>query len=221
MSNTLLFSCTHLPFVKKGYLEFLKQVQRNYKCESVFCLGDLVDNHAISYHEHDPNGRSAGDELTLAKKELKKWYRAFPKLSLCKGNHDILVKRKAKTHGVPDSMIKSFREVFELPNKWKYEWNYQYNGMHIEHGTGYSGQYGHVNALKVNRINTVIGHLHSVASVYYSANDRDLIWSMCVGCGIDRMQYAFWYGKDFQRKPIIATGVVLDGRLPIVIPMKT
>ena len=222
MSNTLVIGDPHLPFCKKLYLPFLKETQKKYKCKEIFCVGDLVDNHAISYHEHDPNGRSASDEMDQALKELKKWFKAFPVLSLCKGNHDILPKRRARSHGLPERMIRSYKEIFTLPKKWRHEWTFIHNGFRVQHGTGYSGRFPHDMALKTNRMSTVIGHCHSVAGVSWSANERDLIWGMSVGCGIDRMKYPFWYGRDFKHKPIISCGVVLDnGKLPLLIPMKT
>ena len=59
---------------------------------------------------------------------------------------------------------------------------------------------------------TVIGHTHSSAGVHYTANERDTIFGMNVGCGIDVKRYAFAYGKDFPRKPIISCGVVSSTR---------
>jgi hypothetical protein len=42
---------------------------------------------------------------------------------------------------------------------------------------------------------------------------------MQVGCGIDNDAYAFHYGRQFPKKPVLGCGVVLDkGRVPLVIP---
>ena len=35
---------------------------------------------------------------------------------------------------------------------------------------------------------------------------------MNVGCGIDAKAYAFNYGKDSRKKPILSCGVVIDGK---------
>jgi len=44
---------------------------------------------------------------------------------------------------------------------------------------------------------------------------------MSVGCGIDRRSYAFAYGKDFKKKPILGCGVVMEkGRYAQFIPMQ-
>jgi hypothetical protein len=66
-------------------------------------------------------------------------------------------------------------------------------------------------------MNTVQGHLHSQAAIEYSVSEKDKLWSLQVPCGIDRHKYAFAYGKDFAKKPVIGSGLVLEsGRLPIL-----
>lgn len=76
---------------------------------------------------------------------------------------------------------------------------------------GYSGKHGHINAAIENRQSIVMGHLHSNAGVWWSANENDIIFALAVGCGIDRNTYAFRYGRDFKRKPILGCGVVTNG----------
>lgn len=219
--NILVIGDTHIPFEHAGYLDFCRKVYKQYRCSHVVHIGDLVDNHAISYHEHHPDGLSPLEEIVLAKKKLASWYKAFPRLSLCKGNHDILVQRKAITYGFPELLIRDFRDVWELPESWEYAWNYHFCGVRYEHGSGYGGLYPQAQIARDNRQSTCIGHAHSVAGIIYNANDKDIIWGMSVGCGIDRMKYTFWYGRDFRRKPILGCGVVLNsGKLPQFIPME-
>lgn len=218
--NILVIGDTHIPFEHKNYLEFCKETQKRFKCEKVVHIGDLVDNHALSYHEHNPNGFSPLEELKKTKQTVSKWIQAFPELYLCKGNHDVLVDRKAITFGIPEAYVRSFEQVLGFPNDWSYEWKHYLLGICFEHGTGYSGQYPHLNIAKNNRCKTAIGHCHSVAGVEYIANDKDVIWGLSTGCGIDRMKYAFWYGKDFKNKPILSCGVVLEnGKEAHCIPM--
>lgn len=208
MKNTLVIADTHIPFVKRGYLQFCKRIEKAFNCTRVVHIGDLVDNHSISYHEHDPDGWSPIGEMRAADKVLKKWFNAFPNVYLCRGNHDSLVDRKGKTAGLPKRAFKQFREIWSLPDSWEDGFSFQFDGVIYQHGTGYSGKYGHVSAAESNRQSTVIGHLHSVAGVSYMASEKDCIFGMCVGCGIDRKKYAFAYGKDFRRKPILGCGVV-------------
>lgn len=218
--NILAIGDTHEPFAHKHYLEFCKETQLKYQCDDVVHVGDLVDNHALSFHDHDPNGYSPANEHKKALKKLKQWYKAFPELSLCKGNHDILVARQALSKGLPDVCVKAFRQIWELPSKWLYDWKHYFYDCCFEHGTGYGGLYPHMNIARNNRRKTVIGHCHGVAGSGYIANDKDNIWGLSTGCGIDRMEYAFWYGKDFKFKPVLGCGVILDsGHIAFHVPM--
>jgi hypothetical protein len=75
-----------------------------------------------------------------------------------------------------------------------------------------------INTARENRQSTVIGHLHTVCNTRYLASYKDLIFGMSVGCGIDHEKYAFAYGKENSRKPVVSCGVILNG-IPINIPM--
>jgi len=207
MRNTLIIADTHIPFEKEGYLEFCKRIEKQEKCTRVVHIGDLVDNHAISYHEHDPNGWSPAHEMEKADKTLVKWFKAFPEVYLCRGNHDNLVDRKGKTVGLPKRCFQDFRTMWNLPKGWKDEFSFIFDNVCYQH-SGSGGRYGHILTAQNNRMSTVIGHLHSVCGVGFDANEREVIFGMCVGCGLDRHKYAFDYGRQFKHKPILACGVV-------------
>lgn len=208
MHNVLVIGDLHAPFIKSGYLEFCKRIHKELKCTEVVQIGDLVDNHAISYHEHDPNGWSPADEMAQTDLVLQKWFKAFPSAKLCRGNHDRLPDRKGKTVGLPQRCFKDFRDIWQLPKAWKDDFQFVIDGVKYTHGTGYSGRGGHLQCAVDNRMSCVIGHLHSTAGIEYTANEVDCIFGMNVGCGIDKKSYAFDYGKDFKLKPIISCGVV-------------
>lgn len=119
-----------------------------------------------------------------------------------------LVDRKGKTVGLPTRVFKPFRDIWGLPKGWKDDYEYIIDGVKYKHGTGYSGSYAHIQAAYDNRMSCVIGHLHSIAGVEYSASSHDIVFGMSVGCGIDVKSYTFSYGKDFKKKPILGCGVV-------------
>ena len=208
--NVLIIGDLHLPFEKDGYLEFCKEQEEKYNCGTVIHIGDLIDKHAISYHEHDPNGNSIGDEHKLALEKAKKWYKAFPNVKICIGNHDALPFRKAFTAGLPSNWLKSYQEMFESPKTWEWKFTHQIKGVIYQHGTGLSGEMASINCARENRQSTVIGHLHTVMNTRFLASYKDLIFGMSVGCGIDHTKYAFAYGKENTRKPVIACVVVLN-----------
>jgi len=218
--NVLVIADTHLPFERPDYLDFCIKIQKMVKCGTVVHIGDLVDNHSISYHEHDPNGHSPADEMSKVDERLKKWFKAFPSVHLLRGNHDVLVDRKAKTAGLPERAFKPFRKIWNLPDGWVDSFETEIHGVKYFHGTGYSGKQAHVQAAYDARQSTVIGHLHSVGAVQYIETGKNAIFGMAVGCGIDRHSYAMAYGKDFKFKPILGCGVVTDrGRFAQFFPL--
>ena len=68
----LVIGDIYAPFELDGYFEFCQETYAKYNCNQVIYIGDILDNHAFSYHEPDPSGLSAGNELILAKKFVKK-----------------------------------------------------------------------------------------------------------------------------------------------------
>lgn len=218
--NVLVIADTHIPFEHRDYLHFCATMRDRCKCSTIVHIGDLVDNHAISYHEHDPDGWSPVEEVAEAIKRLKSWYKEFPKVKLCRGNHDNLVDRKGKTAGLPRRVFMPFRDIWELPAGWVDDFEFSIDGVRYLHGTGYSGRFMHVQAAIDSRCSTVTGHGHSNCGVDWLANEKDRVFGMGVGCGIHRKSYAYAYGKDFRRKPILACGIVTDkGTQAQVMPM--
>lgn len=182
MKNLLVIPDLHIPFEHRHALSFCQRIYKDLKCSEVVHIGDLVDNHAISYHEHDPNGLSPEDEIRLAIRKCKAWYKAFPKVKFCRGNHDQLVDRKGKTSGLPERVFRPFRDIWDFPDRWVDDWEFIIDGVKYMHGTGYSGKTGHIQAAMDNRMSTVIGHIHSSCGVNYIANNVDMIFGMNVGC---------------------------------------
>ena len=54
MEATLVIGDTHCPAMlrskRKNYIDHLLMVYEKYDCSHVVHIGDLVDNHALSYH---------------------------------------------------------------------------------------------------------------------------------------------------------------------------
>lgn len=209
--NVLVIGDTHIPFVHPDYLDFCVSVRDEYECEVIVHIGDEVDNHAISYHESDPDGFSAGHEMDMAIKELGFWYRAFPEVTVIVGNHGALPFRKAYTAGLPRKFIRSYEEIWEAPAGWKWTLSATGNGVMYEHGLGSSGKNAALNRALDNRCSSVIGHVHSYGGVQWSQNNDGAIFGMNVGCGVDISAYAMAYGKHYPRKPTLGCGVVLRG----------
>ena len=219
MSNVLIIGDTHIPFEHEHYLDFCIDIKKKFKCKTIVHIGDLVDNHAISYHEHDPNGLSPAEEMKEADKHLKAWFKAFPDVYLCRGNHDRLVDRKGKTVGLPERCFRSFRDIWQLPVRWVDDFQFTINNVLYKHGINCGGKNGHINSAIGARQSCVIGHSHTFAGVDWDATEKDCIFGMNVGCGINKSKYAFSYGRDFKKKPILGCGVVFSPVNAQFIPM--
>ncbi len=220
-NNILVISDTHMPFEHRNYLDFCVGIHKRFMCTRVVHIGDLVDNHSISYHEHDPDGWSPLKEMEQTDKHLVYWFKAFPKLLMCRGNHDCMVDRKGKTVGLPTRAFKPYRDIWKLPKGWRDDFEWEIDGVRFLHGTGYGGKFSHVQAAQNSRQSTVVGHTHSTAGVDWAANSKAIMFGMNVGCGIDRKTYAFAYGRDFRRKPIVGCGVVMNkGKDAQFVPME-
>lgn len=218
-SNVLVIADTHFPFEKEGYLEHCLAMYNKYNCNQVVHIGDEVDLCGVSQWEKDPDGFSPGTEASLAQEKMKIWYKAFPNVKVCIGNHTARPFRMAKSNGIPKKFIKSYEEAWEAPRGWQWADSWEIDGVHYTHGTGFSGANAAVTIATRHRQNTVIGHIHSQAGIQYSASKIDLVWGMQVGGALDDTSYAAYYAKDQLKKSIIGCGIVLQGKLPIFEPM--
>jgi hypothetical protein len=212
-NNVIFIPDLHSPFIKDGVLDWILDEQKKYKAGKVIFSGDIVDGHAWSYHEHDVDGMSVGDELEAAKKQLKQWFKAFPRAISLLGNHDLLIQRKAKTAGLSKHFIRDFGDVVGAPSGWEFKLKHHENNVDYLHGSV-------GDAMKVaisSRTSSCLGHFHSKTFVNWSVSDKDAIFGLQVGWGADRTKYAFEYGKNFPNKPIISCGLILEaGRVPLV-----
>lgn len=202
--NVLVIGDLHEPFCKQSYLEFCKDIYKRYNCTHVLFIGDIIDNHFSSYHETDPDGLSAAEELDFAMRNIHDWVDAFPDSDVCIGNHDRLIARKAKTAGMSMRWVRNYNEVLGAPG-WNFQEEFEYDDVRYIHGEGGTAR----SRAKKDLISTVQGHRHAEAYVEYLVGKNFRIFGMQVGCGINHKSYAMAYAKAGP-KPAIGVGVVLD-----------
>lgn len=198
----------HCPFEKEGYFEFCLETYDRFNCNQVVFIGDLVDSHATSRHETDPDGMSAKTELERAIEDLQKWREAFGDATVIVGNHDRVVMRRAFSSSIPSMWIKSFNEV--LGTSWHWTERAEFDGVQYVHGEGGTARTKAKNDMQ----STVQGHIHTQAYVEHFCGNRNRIWAMQVGCGLDRDTYAAAYAKHY-KKQAIGCGVVIGGHTAI------
>ena len=209
MSKVLVIGDIHEPFCLDGYIQHCKNVYKDFNCNKVVFIGDIIDSHYSSFHSTDPDGMSAKDELNLSIKKLRKWHKAFPKATVIIGNHDRIVARKALANGISAKWIKEYKDVLEVPT-WNFKTDETIDNVLYVHGEGATA----FTKAKTLFQSVVAGHTHTKCYIEYINN----IFGMQVGCGVDKDSYAMAYAKNYA-PPQIACGVVIDGKLPILIKM--
>jgi len=197
MNSILVISDTHIPYHHPDLFDFLKAIKKEYKPDRVIHIGDDVDNHAISFHDADPNLPSAGDELEIAKTYIKELHKLFPQMDLLESNHGALLYRKALSHGIPKQMLKSYNDILEVGDGWK--WHPELiiklpNGQPVYFC---HGKNSNVTTLSHKQgMSAVQGHYHGRYKIEYWGNPRELNWGMAVGCLIDDDSFAMAYNKN-------------------------
>lgn len=215
-----VFSDTHIPFDHPNYLQFLIDTFKQYNVGQVVCCGDIVDHHALSRFLKEPCAYSSKEELRLFKLSAERYYKAFPKVKFIPGNHDIRYILRAKEQGISMEFLKPLNEVLNFPKSWELvEDELILDNVLYKHGINCLGKDGAINTAIAERMSTVIGHSHSFGGCKYSANKRDIIFGLNVGCGIDIDAYAFAYGKYDKNRPTLGCGIVFDSGNAIFVPM--
>jgi metallophosphoesterase superfamily enzyme len=210
-SRVLIIGDLHEPFARKGYLEFCESIYNKYNCNRVIFIGDLIDNHYSSFHDTDPDGHSAYEELLKAKANINKWYKVFPDAIVTIGNHDLIPDRKAFSSGLSKTWIKTISEVLEVPN-WRFVESTIIDGVKYVHGTARKAR----QRAKDDFMSVVQGHYHSESYIEFYVGESYKYFAMQVGCGLDRGSYAAAYGRHF-KKMHINCGVILEnGEVPIL-----
>jgi len=222
MSTVLIIGDTHCPCLRKGYIGFLKRTADEWQPDRVVHIGDLVDSCANSMHEKDPQLKDPVREYKNALQQVRRIGEAFPEVELLMGNHDALVERQATAAGLDHSVLKSFKEYWQLPEGWTVYPRYHdliIEGVQIFHGDKYGGGiHAASNNAKAQFRSVVQGHLHGSLGVQYTANATSRVFGMAVGCGVDNRKLAMAYGKVYKRKPILGCGIVRDGVEAYAIP---
>lgn len=212
-SRVLVIGDLHTPFDHADYLAHCKAVRKFYKTTHTVFIGDIIDAHYSSYHESNPDGWGAGDELTKAVEKLALWHKAFVGADVILGNHDRMAMRKVMSSGLSQRWLRGIDEVLNVPT-WKFHMRRIYDGVLYIHGEGVTAR---TKAQRAGK-SVVQGHRHTEAYVWYNPKDYGSQFGMQVGCGINADTYAFAYAKDHPA-PVLACGVVLAGKQAHVIPM--
>lgn len=219
--RVLFISDTHLPYSKKGYLDFLSGVKDNFKPDVCLHVGDELDFHDVSFHDSVTELFSGGHELDRAIDELH-WdnglAKLFPELRLLESNHGSLVLRKMRHHKIPVRVIKDLPDLYMTP---KWSWHNEIllftdlGWVYVCHGK--SGAYGKM--VRDLGASVVQGHFHSKFEITYHRTVLGTRFSMFVGCLADRDSLAMAYAKTNVPEFINGTGGLREDGHPVLFPM--
>lgn len=216
----LLFGDMHIPYEHQDMMKFLKAVKKKYKPQRVICMGDEVDNHAISFHDSEPELPGAGDELNHSIFKMKKLYKLFPKVDVLNSNHGSLVFRRGKNAKLLEKMMRTPKEILEAPVGWNW-----HNELYIKMINGMTLYCTHgkkKNTFKFaedSRMCIAQGHFHEDSYIKIMHSNIRTIWAASVGCLVDDKSRAFNYNKLWTKEPALSCVVVING-MPRLIPMR-
>jgi predicted phosphodiesterase len=214
----LVISDMHAPYYHPDTVAFLSAVKKKFSPTDVVCIGDEIDGHALSYHEHNPDLPAAGEELRQAIRALKPIYKMFPKVRVVESNHGSLVLRKALTAGIPQAAIRSYNEILEAPRGWTWTAD-----IILKTATG-PVYFCHGKAAAAGKLasqygcSTVQGHFHEKAQIHYISTPERLLFDVHTGCLADDKSLALQYNKVNPKRPIVSIAVIVNG-IPQLIPM--
>lgn len=208
----LLFGDTHFPFHHQDTFEFLKAVKKKYKPDEVYCMGDLIDNHALSYHETNPDLYSPRDELELSVMCIEDLAKIFPKMTILSGNHDKLPIRKARSAGLPSRYIRSNSDVFNMPKTW--EWKFEEivittdkKGLWLRHQFSSNP----IEIALAEGISVAQGHYHSKGDMIWIKDKVNDVYAITVPCLIDDKSLAMEYNKLDKKRPVLGAVIIQNG----------
>jgi len=219
-SRILVIPDLHFPYCHKDSLDFLHKIKKTLNPSKIICLGDELDYHAMSFHDKDPDLDNSGAELVRALGYIDTLHELFPKMDLLHSNHGSMAYRKAKHHGMPRHLLKSYNDVLgvstddwrwheslilELPNKTKCK---------FVHGVS-------SNILAASQaigMSLVQGHHHSLFELRYWTAGSGLHFAITGGCLIDDTSMAFAYNKLQVKRPIMGV-TFIENSQPHLIPM--
>ncbi len=211
MENALIISDTHFPYEHPDTFDFLEDVSYAYRLTKIMHSGDMVDNHTGSYHEIEYGTLSPKEEHYQSKEKIQRLNKMFPKMDVIIGNHGAMSRRKAKTAGIPEDILKSYNDMYEIKGwDWKDKFYFEvdeYAKCLLVHSMGANT----LSNARNHSHHSIQGHHHGRFGVEFFGDTEVLRWSMTVGCLIDHQAPAFNYGsKATLNRPIIGVGAIID-----------
>lgn len=120
--SILVLPDVHLPWGHTASLKRAAKWAEKHKPDLVVQLGDLTDSKGWSRWPSETDDPSPDHEWKMVQKSVAQLAKWFPKMEVLLGNHDVRHLKKAAEARIPSQMIRSFREMFDVPG-----WNFHTN----------------------------------------------------------------------------------------------
>lgn len=229
MSRVLIVPDLHAPAIHPKAFDFIRSLQDEWATELTVFLGDAFDLHSLSVHAKEAGMPNSLLEADQAIEQMQPWYDHFSdgEVHYLTGNHCARILRTAVDSAIPEEWVKPIKEVFQMPYNWQVVerfGNVQIDGVRYAHGDASPGgktpSFAYCQQLFQS---CVIGHFHSAFGVNWYCNDNMRIFGFNAGCLVDANHLASKYGQRYVKKPILGSGVVIDGipyAEPLLLPNK-
>ena len=211
MSRILVIGDTHIPFAHPKYFDHCVKIARENECDTFVHVGDVVDNHSISYHEKDTGLPSPDEELSLARKRLIPWVQAFPGCKVCIGNHDELPTRKHRTAGLPSITTIGYNNYYQTEG---WDWKREHIIPAFRHRLWFRHGWPKSVMLKggTGGYSTICGHYHAESGFKWSQFPSHSAFSLYIGCGVNFKHKAFDYARLQEKLPVMSCATIINGQ---------
>lgn len=210
----------HCPYQHPDAADFIDAICQKYQPTVNVCMGDEIDQHALSRHIHDPDLMGAAGEHDAAVDELQWFFEMFKQMYVCASNHPTRYLKTAHGTGIPSVFLHDLKTALGAPAGWKWVDTKTIDGVRYEHGELVGGVHSINNYPIQVGYSVVFGHQHSKGGTVMIRRPTDILFSMATGCLVDPAALAMAYGKNFKHKPVLGSGVVEYG-IPKWIPLMT
>jgi predicted phosphodiesterase len=159
---------THIPSLNKAIDYGLEQ-----QVNTIILLGDVLDNHQLSFFEKDPHKRSQDEEFAICKEFLRRLRDLFPAAQIywLKGNHDVrwekvIRMRMPEVASMPHFALESVLALHEERIHMIDDKTIVRAGkLHFHHGHQFFGRFAPSYAAKTlwdkANLEIMIGHCHT------------------------------------------------------------
>lgn len=211
-SRTILtISDLHIPFEHPEAFAFIRGLEKAYKPDIIVNLGDEIDGYCFSLFGKSPDAWGTADEIEHMRKHLRRWFKAFPLMKLCYGNHTLRYIKRASDAGIPAQLVRTVSEFLQAPPGWEWRDEWIIDAIRFFHGEPYGGKTAPRNMLQDRKMNQCHGHLHSLGGTTYETSSHGTFWVASSGCLVNSDTYAFTYSKVNRVHNVLGTTVIVDG----------